>query len=159
MIQAELQTAILGLNSELSVREASANILTIKVPSEYLLTLMKTLRDDSRFSFDQLQLHTTMDWTNEDPVLATFECLYLLNSTVHHHDVMISVHIPRANPKINSVSALWPIAQWQEREVYDMFGVLYENHPDLRRILLDDDWKGFPLRKDYQDDFMLRRTW
>jgi NADH-quinone oxidoreductase subunit C len=57
------------------------------------------------------------------------------------------------------VSAIWAIAEWQEREVFDMFGVHYRQHPDLRRLLLDDDWQGFPLRKDYQDDFVLSRPW
>jgi NADH-quinone oxidoreductase subunit C len=68
---------------------------------------------------------------------------------------MVSVSVPRANPVAPTVSTIWEIAQWQEREVYDLFGVRYEGHPDLRRLFLDDNWQGHPLRKDYQDDDML----
>jgi NADH-quinone oxidoreductase subunit C len=68
---------------------------------------------------------------------------------------MVSVFVGREKPVVPSVSSLWMIAEWQEREVYDLFGVLYDNHSDLRRLFLEDDWVGHPLRKDYQDDFML----
>jgi NADH:ubiquinone oxidoreductase subunit C len=116
---------------------------------------MLRLRASPALSFDQLQAHTALDWPSEGEI----ECLYLLNSTQHPQDALVSVKLSRAAPVITSVSSLWPIAEWQEREVFDMFGVLYEHHPDLRRILLDDDWLGFPLRKDYKDDFMLSRPW
>jgi NADH:ubiquinone oxidoreductase subunit C len=69
------------------------------------------------------------------------------------------VKVPRQNPIAPSVHLLWPIAEWQEREVYDLFGVKYAGHPDLRRLFLEDDWKGFPLLKDYKDDFTLERPW
>ena len=68
---------------------------------------------------------------------------------------MISASVPRDNPVLPTVCGVWPIAQWQEREVYDLFGILYEGHPDLRRLFLEDDWVGFPLRKDYKDDHLL----
>lgn len=86
---------------------------------------------------------------------AQFELLYCLYSTSQRQRVLLCTRIPVANPVIDSVHTLWRIAEWQEREVYDLFGVLYRGHPDLRRLLLEDDWQGFPLRKDYQDDFML----
>ena len=154
MTPEELQGMILGLDSELSLREASS-VLMIKVPTSSLMKIMASLKEDPRFAFDQLQYHTALDWPAEDRI----ECLYHFCSTQFHHELMISVSLPRTNPVLPSVSHLWPIAEWQEREVYDMFGVIYENHPDLRRILLDDDWKGFPLRKDYKDEFMLERPW
>ena len=65
--------------------------------------------------------------------------------------------MPRENPATESLSDLWPAALWQEREVYDLFGIEFEVIPDLRRILLPDDWVGHPLRKDYEDDRMIRR--
>ena len=149
-----MKDIILGLDSELTEREASS-VFSVKVPANSLIKIMTLLKEDSRLDFDQLQLHTALDMPEENRL----ECLYLLISTRLHHEVMVSVSIPRLDSTLKSVSGIWPIAEWHEREVYDMFGVVYENHPDLRRILLDDDWKGFPLRKDYQDDFMLRRPW
>ncbi|MBU1920404.1 NADH-quinone oxidoreductase subunit C, partial [bacterium] len=81
--------------------------------------------------------------------------IYQLYSTKFHHYLMLSVKVDREHPVVPSVSSVWRIAQWHEREVYDLFGVLYDNHPDLRRLFLEDDWQGHPLRKDYRDDFML----
>jgi NADH:ubiquinone oxidoreductase subunit C len=69
--------------------------------------------------------------------------------------VYVVTSVARDNPLVPTVMDIWPIAEWQEREVYDLFGVLYDGHPDLRRLFLEDDWVGFPLRKDYEDDFML----
>jgi len=80
-----------------------------------------------------------------------FECLYNLYSTTHGHRLLVSVSVPRDNPVLPSVASLWAIAEWQEREVFDLMGVLYEGHPDLRRLFLEDDWQGHPLRKDYHN--------
>ncbi len=68
----------------------------------------------------------------------------------------MTCRVPRGEPVAPTVSALWPIALWQEREAFDLMGVLYDDHPDLRRLFLEDDWVGYPLRKDYKDDYMLR---
>ena len=84
-----------------------------------------------------------------------FELLYRLYSLKTLAMLVVFTSIPRENPVIPTVSSVWRIAEWQEREVYDLFGILYDNHPDLRRVFLEDAWEGFPLRKDYQDDFML----
>lgn len=65
------------------------------------------------------------------------------------HSFAVKVFCPRDNPVVPSVTDLWPAADWHEREAYDMFGIIFEGHPDLRRILCADDWEGFPLRKDY----------
>jgi NADH-quinone oxidoreductase subunit C len=64
--------------------------------------------------------------------------------------------VPRDAAVVPSLASVWPIAEWQEREVYDLMGILYADHPDLRRLFLDDDWQGFPLRKDYEDDYILK---
>src|SRR5947209_7897754 len=76
-------------------------------------------------------------------------CVYDLWSFEHRHIFAIKVYCPRANPSIPSVADLWPAADWHEREAYDMFGIDFPGHPDLRRILCADDWEGYPLRKDY----------
>jgi len=75
--------------------------------------------------------------------------VYDLWSFDHRHEFAVKVFTPRENPSVPSVADLWPAADWHEREAYDMFGIEFPGHPDLRRILCADDWEGFPLRKDY----------
>ena len=75
--------------------------------------------------------------------------VYDLWSFDHRHSFAVKVFCPRDNPSVPSVASLWPAADWHEREAYDMFGIDFPGHPDLRRILCADDWEGFPLRKDY----------
>jgi NADH-quinone oxidoreductase subunit C len=87
----------------------------------------------------------------------TFEMVYRLTSREMHTGIFLKCHVPRANPVTQSLVDLWPAALWQEREVFDLFGVDFTDHPDLRRILLPEEWKGHPLRKDYEDDRMIRR--
>ncbi len=121
------------------------------MPPDRLLGLMQRLRDDPAFAFDLLVDHCAVDW----PEQGRFECLYNLFSTIHGHSLLVSVSVPRETPVVPTVSGLWDIALWQEREVFDLMGVLYDNHPDLRRLFLEDDWQGHPLRKDYTDPDML----
>lgn len=86
-----------------------------------------------------------------------FSLCYHLSSLENKNSVTIKVKIPRNNPVIDSLTSLWAGANWQEREVYDLFGINFKGHPDLRRILLPEDWKGHPLRKDYQDERIVKR--
>lgn len=84
--------------------------------------------------------------------------IYYLFSTVLHHSLMIRVVIPdKINPVIPTVSDVWRAAEFYEREIFDLFGIRFENHPNLKRIFLDDDWVGYPLRKDYKDSFTIER--
>lgn len=131
--------------------EEKANCPAVKIPSEILLNMAKSLKEDLSLGFDLLLSHTVVHWNEENE----FELLYRLYSTQNKHHILVTTKIPVSNPLVSSVSSVWQIAEWQEREAYDLFGVLYGGHPDLRRLLLEDDWKGFPLRKDYKDDFML----
>lgn len=86
-----------------------------------------------------------------------FHVVYHLTSSELAQPVMLRVILTdRANPTTSSVSDIWKAAEFYEREVFDMFGIRFENHPDLRRIFLDDSWIGYPLRKDYKDDFTLQ---
>lgn len=124
---------------------------SVVVPIEVLPGFMRAMHDDSKLSFDMLCTHTAVDWLSEN----RFELVYVLYSTKHRHYVTVCTSVPRDKPEAPSVCAIWRIAEWQEREVYDLMGVLYSGHPDLRRMFLADDWQGFPLRKDYKDDFML----
>ena len=154
MDSAELQNAVLAISPQLKLRE-KADRPAVEVPPSGFLELMTTLSSDPKFSFDMLCAHSCIDWSAKEQ----FELFYQLYSTTNRHYLMVSVFLPRANAEAHSVRNIWEIAEWHEREVYDMFGVRYSGHNDLRRILLEDDWKGHPLLKDYKDDFMLERPW
>jgi NADH-quinone oxidoreductase subunit C len=104
------------------------------------------LRDDPACLFDSLQCITGVD-LGEDSGL---EVRYNLHSMTHRHAIEIRIACSDKNPKVPSVEAVWRIGDWFERETYDMFGIKFEGHRDLRRILLPDDWEGWPLRKDYE---------
>lgn len=147
-----LLAAVTAIESGAQKREKCDRPAVI-VPTAALFKLMQRLRDDPPLAFDMLCTHTAVDYPAENRI----ELVYQLYSITHRHYLMVTTAIPRDRPEAPTVSSLWKIAEWQEREVYDLFGVLYDGHPDLRRLLLDDNWQGFPLRKDYQDEFMLER--
>lgn len=100
---------------------------------------------DPRLKLDWLQDLAGVDYVADGKMA----CVYDLYSFDHKHAFAVKVFCPRDNPAIPSVMDLWPAADWQEREAYDMLGITFPGHSDLRRILCADDWEGFPLRKDY----------
>jgi len=124
---------------------------TIYVTPLNLIDFMTSIKTDKNFLFNMLCDHTAIDWIDQE----SFDMIYNLYSTVYKCQIFVIVTIPRNKPIIDTVSNIWRIAEWQEREVYDFFGVIYKKHPDLRRLFLEDDWVGFPLRKDYKDNFIL----
>jgi NADH-quinone oxidoreductase subunit C len=141
---ASLQGAIPGGVSALSLYLGD---WTIIVPAAKLLDVARHLRDADYARFDYLSDLTATDWpprTGE----GRFDVVYMLYSTRQRHRVRLKVKIGEGQP-IASVTPLWPGANWLEREVYDMFGVNFTGHPDRRRILMPEDWQGFPQRKDY----------
>jgi len=146
----QLLTAVCALDPSAKPRE-KADRPAVQVPVETLLKFMRRLHDDPALSFDVLYTHTAIDWLAE----GRFELVYQLYSMKYRHYLMVTASVPREKPVAPSVSSIWRIAEWQEREAYDLLGILYDGHKDLRRLFLEDDWQGFPLRKDYQDDFML----
>ncbi|MGH2568408.1 MAG: NADH-quinone oxidoreductase subunit C [Bacteroidota bacterium] len=103
------------------------------------------LRDDPSFQFDFMMCLSGVDYND-----GNLGVVYHLFSMVHKHKVVIRVNCPKDNPHIQSVSAVWATANWHEREAYDMYGIQFDEHPDLRRILCPDDYPGWPLRKDFQ---------
>lgn len=125
----------------------------VTVPADRLAGFMARIKGAADLDFDVLYTHTAVDWPAEERI----DLLYVLFSTRQRHHLLVVTSVPRSAPQIDSVHRVWRIAEWQEREVYDLFGVLYRGHPDLRRILLSDEWQGHPLRKDYRDDHMLER--
>jgi NADH-quinone oxidoreductase subunit C len=116
---------------------------TVIVAADRLLDVARHLRDAARF--DYCSDVTASDWP---PRAKRFDVIYCLFSTTRRQRVRIKVRAGEADP-VPSVAGLWPAANWLEREVYDMFGVRFVGHPDLRRILMPDEWQGYPERKDY----------
>jgi NADH-quinone oxidoreductase subunit C len=147
----ELLNLICTLEPETQRSTKPSDLPTVEVSANHLLALMRQIKNNKQLAFDMLILYTAVDWIKQDVI----ELIYQLFSARYHYKLRVLVTVPRDNPVVPTLAPLWRIAEWQEREVYDMFGVLYDNHPDLRRLLLEDEWQGFPLRKDYQDDFML----
>ena len=97
------------------------------------------------FHYDYLFCLTCIDWKTY------MTMVYHLSSTIHRHTIVVKAKVERDHPVIDTVSDIWRTAEFHEREVYDLFGVLFKNHPDMRRLILTDDFVGHPLRKDFED--------
>ena len=111
-----------------------------------LVSTLEALRDDDALAFDQLADVSSTDWPDREP---RFWVSYHLYSRTHHHRLRLKVGLSAEDPDVPTVTGLFPSADWQEREVFDLFGITFDGHPDLRRILMPEDWDGHPLRKDY----------
>ena len=123
----------------------------VTVEPSRLVDLCRFLRDDPALQFDYLCLLGGTDW----PAKNQIEVFYHLGSMVLNlprHRVILRVFLDRAAPQVDSLAGVWKAADWQERETYDLLGVEFRGHPDLRRILLPSVWEGYPLRKDYAYD-------
>ncbi|HEV3414899.1 MAG TPA: NADH-quinone oxidoreductase subunit C [Puia sp.] len=107
--------------------------------------IARELRSGGGLDFDYLFCVTAIDWRTH------FTMVYHLTSTVHRHILVVKVKLDRDRPVIQTVSDIWRTAEFHEREAYDLFGVEFAGHPDLRRLFMTDDWNGWPLRKDYED--------
>lgn len=116
----------------------------ILVKIESLPEVSRFLKDDPRAAFDLLHCVSAVEWPDY------FESVYHLFSMKYRHWARLKVRTSKSQPSVPSVASIWPAANWHEREAYDLMGIVYEGHPDLRRILLPDEWEGHPLRKDYQ---------
>lgn len=136
----------------------------IVVSAEGLVEVCKYLRDESSLAFDYLNSITAVDYFHTDEKKAKkadwephLEVVYHLFSMQHKHSLVLKVMLPRWKddvegqiPELASVSGVWSTADWHERELYDLSGVHFTDHPNLRRILCPEDWVGHPLRKDYE---------
>ena len=123
----------------------SRDEVTVIVDRDDLREALVALREDPDLSFDFLSCLTATDQPDADP---RFWVVYELRSMEANHRLRVKAGAPDADPRVPSVTDLFPTANWQEREVFDFFGVVFDGHPDLTRILLPDDWEGHPLRKD-----------
>jgi NADH-quinone oxidoreductase subunit C len=119
---------------------------TIQVPAAQLVTVMRALRDTSDLEFAFLADLTAVDWWPNDP---RFEVVYHLASFARAYRIRVKVRVTESVASLPTLKEMWPSADWLEREVWDLFGIVFEGHGDLRRLLMPDDWQGHPLRKDY----------
>jgi NADH-quinone oxidoreductase subunit C len=136
----------------------------IVVDAADILDLARFLKTEPRLRFDLLNCISGVDYLELDPkkvAKASFEphleVVYHLSSFTHRHRLVVKIILPRwkdgkpgSLPDVPSVTSIWRAADWHEREVYDLCGVNFTGHPELRRILLSEDWEGYPLRKDYE---------
>ncbi len=116
---------------------------TVVIAADRLRELCQWLKDEPALAFDFLMCLSAIDWPDR------IEVVYHLFSHRHRHRLVLKIRLPREHAEVDSVAEIWGAANWHEREAYDLFGVRFAGHPDLRRILLPDDWEGHPLRKDY----------
>lgn len=123
------------------------------VPNQLLVAVMSFLHTHEQLYFDMLSCMTGLD---NGPEAGNMEVIYNLYSIPFDLHLMVKVVLDREKPQIDSLVEIWKTADWQEREVYDMYGIHFNNHPDLRRILMPADWEGFPLRKDYKEQTYYR---
>jgi NADH-quinone oxidoreductase subunit C len=119
---------------------------TIVVPRELLRATAERCREDAKLQYNFLTDATCVDRTPAEP---RFELNYHLVSIPRREKVRLRVWVRGNDPVVDSLVPVWPGANWLEREVFDLFGIRFTGHPDLRRILLPDDWEGHPLRRDY----------
>ncbi len=137
----------------------SLDVATVWVPRRQVLAVCRVLRDEPILDFSFLAEVTAVDRLPQEP---RFEVVYHLVCLGQHGPrradavepstpkrLRVKVKVPGSDPHVETVSSLWPSAGWPEREVWDLFGIVFDGHPDLRRILMPDDWDGHPLRKDH----------
>ena len=136
-LDAALPDAITGAHAE-------RNEPTLWIEPARIVEVCRFLKEQQEFV--RLSGITAVDWLPADP---RFEVVYLLHSLAHNQRLRLKCWISERDPAIESVTGIWRTADWYEREVYDMFGIRFNNHPDLTRILMPSDWEGHPLRKDY----------
>lgn len=129
------------------VVDESASPKAIKISPQDLVAVMEALFRNPATYFDMLSCVTGID---NGVQAASMEVAYNLYSIPFHQHLMIKVMVPRDKPAVDSVSHIWKTANWQEREIFDMYGIQINHHPDLRRILMPADWEGHPLKKDYK---------
>ena len=119
---------------------------TFYVSRDHVLPVARALRDVAALNFSFLAELTATDYWPRDP---RFEVVYMLVSLEHRFRARMKVRLSESDAHLATVSDVWPAANWLEREVWDLFGIVFDGHPDPRRLLMPEDWEGFPLRKDY----------
>ena len=145
----ELETIAEKLNARFpdvvkSIEKELAGDPWLVIDAAKIADVCLMLRDDAELSYEWLMCLSGVDYPPEHLAV-----VYHLYSQTHSRSLVLKVLLDRADPRVPTVEPVWKTANWHERECYDMLGVIFEGHPDLRRILLPFDWEGHPLRKDY----------
>ncbi len=143
MTNEEIKTFITGIVPAASYDE-TGEWLNVQVEAVEWKIICKELRD-SLFHFDYLFCITCIDWKTHFTVVAH------LSSTTYRHTIVLRSNLDPVKPEINTVSDIWRTAEFHEREIFELFGINFLDHPDLRRLILWDDFEGFPLRKNFED--------
>ena len=125
--------------------EEGGEWLNMNVDSLSWKELSHALKNTPWFEFNYLFCLTCVDWKTH------LTMVYHMTSTEHRIPLVVKIKLDRTKPEIESVARIWRTAEFHEREVFELFGVNFLNHPDLRKLILPDDWEGYPLRKDYED--------
>lgn len=147
-ICARLCQALPGVN--LVADEVNEDAL--RLPAESYRAVAERLRSDPELEFDYLEFQTCCDRPPEQ-----LDFLAYFYSYPQRHRIALKVVLDRVAPALPSLADLWANADWNEREVFDLFGVVFHHHPDLRRIMMPEDWEGYPLRKDYLHPNVVKR--
>ncbi|MEL7076606.1 MAG: NAD(P)H-quinone oxidoreductase subunit J [Cyanobacteria bacterium J06629_2] len=134
-----------GFENEALAPDVS-NVEMIKVDAELLLPIATALY---AYGYNYLQCQGAYDIGPGKELVSFYHLIKVADDVEQPEEVRLKVFLPRDNPQVPSVYWIWKSADWQERESYDMFGIIYEGHPNLKRILMNEDWIGYPLRKDY----------
>jgi NADH/F420H2 dehydrogenase subunit C len=146
MDNAALKERILGLVPDAEFQE-NKQFLTFVIPKDKMHSLAIKLKKETDLAFDYLFCLTAVDR------IKFFEVVYHIESSTSKHQLELKVRtISRDDATVDTVCDIWRTAEFHEREAYDLMGINFDNHPDLRRIFLDECWKGHPLRKDYVDE-------
>jgi NADH-quinone oxidoreductase subunit C len=146
MNREELQ-AYLGTLEEGLVFEEGGEWINLFVEPAGFRALMEKLRSDGQLGFDYMFCLTCVDWKTH------LTMVYHLSSTANRYNIVVKVKLDRVKPEMETICDIWRTAEFHEREVYEMFGVRFLNHPDLRLLILPDGWEGKnPMRKDYEDE-------
>jgi NADH/F420H2 dehydrogenase subunit C len=146
MDNAQLKDFISGIVPD-ALFEEGKQFLAVTVSSGQLHNLLKTLKENPETRFDFLMCESGVD------IQEKLMVVYHLESTVLMHQVVVKTATnDRENPELDSIVDLYKVAEFHENEIFDLFGIVFKGHPNLRRLFMPDDWKGFPLRKDYIDE-------
>lgn len=147
MTNKEIQDIVNSWGEGFEFSEEESQFLNVTVPKEQLYHVCSQLKSHPDLKFDYLFCLTGMDWGTDLGVI------YHLESIDYRHNIVVKVKTDdRENPTLDSVCDIWQTAEFHEMEVFDFFGIKFNNHPNLKRLFLTPDWDGYPLRKDYVDE-------
>ncbi len=143
MIEEKFSGQVLGTVSH-------AGQVGVSVKKDMIKDICRFLHDEPSLKMDHLADLTAVDFSRyPGDTGLRFEVVYNMISTVHRHRIRIKVRVPEDDPRVDTVTSVWQTANWHERETFDLMGIKFDGHPDLRRILMPEDWEGHPLRKEY----------